>query len=353
MRGRSPRGAQRSRVASSASSTARLARVADRVHGEVEARVARSARPARAAPRRSAAPRRARRRRTARACEAVREPSVPSANALTGPMRSQSSPRPLRSPSATISSSRSAGSEAQTRSAGAGRRAAAASAPRPCSRWKSWMPVTPRACAAPQAVRDAPRRARARRGSGMAAAASQAAVSRRTPVGSPERVALDDGRVADRQARERGRRQPGRVVVVRPQQHGPVAAGGVERGAVRARGRPPASVAERQPAPISQPSAARRRAAAAASTSACERVAERSSRAERERPLQEVHVGVGEARARRSGRRGRRARWRRASGRPRARRRRRRCGRPRSRARAPAEAAGRPCARCRCGGSRG
>ena len=101
----------------------------------------RSARPGRAAPRRSAAASPSPASANGSSIEAVREPSVPSANALTGPMRSHSSPRPLRSPSAMIvvqPLGRERGPDAQREPAA--RRAAAATRASPCSRWKSWMP---------------------------------------------------------------------------------------------------------------------------------------------------------------------------------------------------------------------
>ena len=190
--------------------------------------------------------------------EAVREPSVPSANALTGPMRSHSSPRPLRSPSAMISSSRSAGSDAHTRSdrrRSAWRRCQAA---RPCSRWKSWMPVTPRACAArrprarasssPCSLRRRQRRGRIPRG-GLAQHAG----------GRARLVALDDGCRPDRQPGERGRRQPGGVVIVCPEHHRPISAGGVQGVAVRLRvSRGPV---RRAPPGTDQPAALARRGA--------------------------------------------------------------------------------------------
>ena len=275
MRGRRPRGAQRSRVASSASSTARLA--ASPIACTARSRPASAQRPARSRSSpalRSDSPRPA--SANGSSIEAVREPSVPSANALTGPIRSHSSPRPLRRPSATISSSRSAGSDAQTRSDSRRSAFSRCQAARPCSRWKSWMPVTPRACAARSPCATAASSS-CSPGGGMAAAASQAAVSRSTPVGSPDASRSTTG--ASAIGRRASAAEDSQAVWWSCAQsstgRSPQAASSASRCGS---GSPPGQRAERQPAPISQPSAPPAAPAAAASTSAWERVPERSSR---------------------------------------------------------------------------
>ena len=123
-------------------------------------------------------------------------------------------------------------------------------AARPCSRWKSWMPVTPRACASRMPVRDGRvELALARRGDRRGGVPGRGLAQHAGRLAG--RIALDDGRAADRQPRERRRREPGRVVVVRPEQH--------RRGRRRRRRAPRGGAPGRRPA--SAPSASRRRAA--------------------------------------------------------------------------------------------
>ncbi len=268
--------------------------VSDRVHREVEARVGAAARELSqllGAQQRLAEAGVGERRR---ASQAVREPSVPSANALTGPMRSQSSPRPLRRPSATISPSRSAGSDAQTRSVRLRAPFSRCQAASPPSRWKSWIPVSPRACASRMPFATAVSSSRSS-GAGIAAAASQAAVSRRMPVGLPDASRSTTGAVPTGSRVERRRREPGRVVIVRPEQHRTVAAGGVECLAVRRRvARRPAV---RAPARAEHPAVGARGGVGRGGQHLRVRPRRREVEPpERERPLEEVHVGVREAR---------------------------------------------------------
>ena len=287
------RGAQRSRVASSASRTARLA--ASPIACTASSRPASAQRAARSrscSALSSASPRPA--SANGSSIDAVREPSVPSANALTGPMRSHSSPSPLRSPSAMISSSRSAGSEAQTRS---DRRRSA------CSRCQAASPLlalevvnaghAPRVGRA-QAVHDGLVElalAQRRNGGGGIPGGGLA----QHPGRLARRVALDDRRGADRQQRERSRGEPGGVVVVRPEQHGSISAGRVQRLTVRLRvaGGP----ARRAPPGTDQPAVRARGGARGGRQHLGMRARARQIEPrQRERPLQEMHVRIREAR---------------------------------------------------------
>ena len=115
--------------------------------------------------------------------DAVREPSVPSANALIGPMRIHSSPSPLRTPSASASSRRSAGSEAHTRKASAPSADSRCQAANPPLRWKSWTPVSPRRWASRTPLRTAASSSGSL-GVGAASQRANASCSRRRP-GAP------------------------------------------------------------------------------------------------------------------------------------------------------------------------
>ena len=115
--------------------------------------------------------------------EAVREPSVPSANALIGPILIHSSPRPLRSPSSSASSRRSAGSEAQTRNARTPSAAMRCQAARPPARWKSWTPVSAAAVRLAHARADGGVDARSRAAAVPPPSAASASCSRSSPAG--------------------------------------------------------------------------------------------------------------------------------------------------------------------------
>ena len=277
MRGRSPRGCPA------------LARRRERVqHGAVGARRRsrgrrdrgprrRSARRGRAAPRRSAAPRRARRRRTARASQAVREPSVPSANALTGPMRSQSSPRPLRS------------AERDDRVEPLGRERGPDAQREPAV---GVQPLPGREAVLALEVVDPGDPARVRLAHPVREGRVELVLARR--AGSPRRRPRPRSRAGRRSARRthRARRRARcRSAAARaPPTRARPCGGRAPRAAPRARRRPrpgPRGAArDRRPAsarsasPRRSPSRRRsaRAAAAAASTSACERVSARSSR---------------------------------------------------------------------------
>ena len=269
--------------------------VADRVHREVEARVGAAAAPRRAARSALSSGSPSPASANGSSIEAVREPSVPSANALTGPMRSQSSPRPLRSPSAMISSEPLGGERRPDAQREAARRR--------CSRCHAREAVLALEVVDPgqsarvrlaHAVRDRARRARARpeRGSPPprprprsrgARRWARRAASRSTtgavPIGSRSSAAEESQAVWWSCAQSSTGRSP-------------QAASSASRCGS---GSPAGQRSARQPAPITQPSARGAAAAAAASTSACERVAREVEPAERQRPLEEVHVRVGEA----------------------------------------------------------